>query len=70
MMLKKCNKQSSGNQDRKKLRKIKDRVRKLAKDPEVRKEAEKKGRLAYESNFTEDESSTTKNSRTTSPPLT
>ena len=67
MVLKRCKEESVGNPKSKKLRKLKDSVRKLVKDPEVRKEGEKKGRLASESNLNDDKNSTTKTSRTSSP---
>ena len=67
MVLKRCKEDLSGNPEKKKLRKIKDSVCKLVKDPEVRKEGEKKGRLASESNFNKDKSLTPKNSHMSSP---
>ena len=67
MILKKCKEESIGNPKSKKLRKLHDSVRKLVKDPEIRKEGEKKGRLASESNLSDDDNSTPKTSRTSSP---
>ena len=67
MLLKKCKEESIGNPKSKKLRKLQDNVRKLVKDPEIRKEGEKKGRLASESNLSNDKNSTPKTSRTFSP---
>ena len=67
MILKKCKEESIGNPKSKKLKKLHDSVRKLVKDPEVRKEGEKKVRLASESNLSDDDNSTPKTSRTSSP---
>ena len=67
MVLKMCKEEAIGNPKGKKLRKLKDSVRKLADDPEIRKEGEKKGRLASESNLSGDEYSIKKSIRTISP---
>ena len=68
-VLKRCREHSTTNPDKKKLKKITASLRKLVRDPEVRREAEKKGRTASESSFIDEDSSTTKSSRMTSPPL-
>ena len=67
MILKRCKEESIGNPKSKKLRKLQDSVRKLMKDPVIRKKGEKKGRLASESNLSDDENSTPKTSRNFSP---
>ena len=67
MVLKRCREESTGSRKSTKFKKLTDSVRKLLKDPEVRKEGEKKGRLASESNPYNEENTTSKTSLTSSP---
>ena len=67
MVLKRCREESTVSRKSKKFKKLTDSVRKLLKDPEVRKEGEKKGRLASQSNPDDEENTTSKTSRTSSP---
>ena len=68
LVLKRCREHSTSQGDKKKLNKLKTKLSKLVCEQDIRDEAEKKGRTASESSFSEDDPSLTKSSRMTSPP--
>ena len=68
LVLKICCDYTSSQGEKRKLNKLKAKLDKMVCEQEIRSEAEKKGRTASESGFSEDESSLSKSGSMTSPP--